>query len=352
MMNHNYKVSVGMPVWGVENYINRCIESILNQDFDDYEVIVVDDCSPDNSINIVKDIKASHPKGDCIRIIRQPQNMGCWAARNTILEQASGKYILLIDSDDYLAEGAIRKLFQKAEETSAEATYGSTVVVDEKGAIIDNSGIDGISLPSITLMGVDKLAYYANSSIHRRKLNNFIWNILIRKDFLEKHQLKFRKTKFWDDVLFNADMQPLIQSATFISDITYMYVIHANSLSNFQSRKQINTEEIRQHNRNFQYLKKQCLLLKGKCYYESRITKIMLDQFYILTGAIKNKDFLTSPLKKVEFREAIHPPISFREIILFNHHKAINLLFWGMGILPPPISYYLIVTIGKIKHLI
>jgi hypothetical protein len=78
----------------------------------------------------------------------------------------------------------------------------------------------------------------------------------------------------------------------------------------------------------------------------------MLDQFYILTGAIKNKDFLTSPLKKVEFREAIHPPISFREIILFKHHKAINLLFWGMGILPPPISYYLIVTIGKIKHLI
>ena len=79
MMNHNYKVSVGMPVWGVEKYIKRCIESILNQDFDDYEVIVVDDCSPDNSINIVEDIKASHPKGNCIRIIRQPQNMGCFS---------------------------------------------------------------------------------------------------------------------------------------------------------------------------------------------------------------------------------------------------------------------------------
>ena len=256
-MNRNYQITVGMPVWGVENYIRRCIESILNQDFEDLEVIVVDDCSPDKSMNIVEGIKASHPKGDRIRIIRQPHNMGCWAARNTILENSSGKYILFIDSDDYLAEGAIRKLFQKAEETNAEATYGSTMPVDEKGTIIDNSGIDGIRLPSITLMGEDKLAYYANSSIHRRKLNNFIWNILIRKDFLEKHQLKFRKTKFWDDVLFNADMQPLIQSATFISDITYMYVIRANSLSCFQARKQINTEEIRQHNRNFQYLKKQ-----------------------------------------------------------------------------------------------
>lgn len=351
-MNRNYQITVGMPVWGVENYIKRCIESILNQDFEDLEVIVVDDCSPDKSMNIVEGIKASHPKGDRIRIIRQPHNMGCWAARNTILENSSGKYILFIDSDDYLAEGAIRKLFQKAEETNAEATYGSTMPVDEKGTIIDNSGIDGIRLPSITLMGEDKLAYYANSSIHRRKLNNFIWNILIRKDFLEKHQLKFRKTKFWDDVLFNADMQPLIQSATFISDITYMYVIRANSLSCFQARKQINTEEIRQHNRNFQYLKKQCLLLKDKRYYENRITKIMLDQFYILTGAIKNKNILTSPLKKVEFREAVRPPIGFREILSFKHHKAINLLFWGMGILPSPVSYYVIVTIGKIKHLI
>ena len=352
MMNQNYKVSVGMPVWGVENYIKRCIESILNQDFDDYEVIVVDDCSPDNSINIVEDIKASHPKGDCIRIIRQPQNMGCWAARNTILEHASGKYILLIDSDDYLAEGAIRKLFQKAEETGAEATYGSIMPVDEKGAIINDSGIDGIILPDITLMGVDKLASYANSSIHRRKLNNFIWNILIRKDFLEKYQLRFQKTKFWDDVLFNADMQPLIQSAAFISDITYMYVIRANSLSNFQIRKQINTEEIRQHNKNFEYLKKQCLQLKGKCYYESRITKIMLDQFYILTGAIKNKNILTSPLNKNEFREAVRPPIGIREILFFKQYKAINMLFWGIGILPSFISYYLIVFIGRIKHLI
>lgn len=352
MMNHNYKVSVGMPVWGVEKYIKRCIESILNQDFDDYEVIVVDDCSPDNSINIVEDIKASHPKGNCIRIIRQPQNMGCWAARNTFLEQASGKYILLIDSDDYLAEGAIRKLFQKAEKTGAEATYGSIMPVDEKGAIINDSGIDGIILPDITLMGVDKLASYANSSIHRRKLNNFIWNILIRKDFLEKHQLRFRKTKFWDDVLFNADMQPLIQSAAFISDITYMYVIRANSLSKFQIRKQINTEEIRQHNKNFQYLKKQCLQLKGKRYYESRITKIMLDQFYILTGAIKNKNILTSPLNKNEFREAVRPPIGIREILFFKQYKAINMLFWVIGILPSFFSYHLIVFIGRIKHLI
>ena len=351
-MDYKYKITVGMPVWGVEKYIKRCLLSILNQDFDDMEVLVIDDCGTDHSIDIATEIATTHPKGDKIRIIRQPQNMGCWAARNRVLDEAQGEYVLLVDSDDYFAEGAIRKLYQKAEETGAEATYGSIMPVDEDGIAIENSGVDGINLPEMTLVGMDKLACYANSSIHHRKLNNFIWNILLKKDFIDKHQFRFKKTNFWDDVLFNADMQPLIQSAAFISDITYKYVIRANSLSNYQMRKQIKIEEIRQHISNFQYLKQQCKNLKGKSYYENRITKIMLDMFYILIGAIKNKDILTEPFEKEELREAIKHPLNIKEIIKFKQHKATNILFWAMGILPPTISYITILLVGKIKHLL
>lgn len=351
-MEDRYQITIGMPVWGVEKYIRRCIESILNQDFNNMEVLIVDDCSPDKSLEIVKSIKESHPKGNVIQIIQQPQNMGCWAARNRILEEAKGKYILLIDSDDYFSEGAIRKLYQKAEETGAEATYGSIMPVDEEGLAIENSGVDGINLPEITLVGQDSLACYANSSIHHRKLHNFIWNILLKKDFIDKHKLRFRKTKFWDDVLFNADMQPLIKSAAFISDITYNYVIRANSLSNYQMRKQIKIEEIRQHISNFQYLKQQCNILKSKSYYENRITKIMLDMFYILIGAIKNKDILTEPIEKEELRKAMQHPTSIKDILNFKHHKATNLIFWAMGILPPTLSYITIIFVGKIKHLL
>ena len=64
-----YQISVGMPVWGVEKYIRRCLLSILNQDLDDMEVLVVNDCTPDKSIDIVKEIASSHPKGNKIRII-------------------------------------------------------------------------------------------------------------------------------------------------------------------------------------------------------------------------------------------------------------------------------------------
>jgi glycosyltransferase involved in cell wall biosynthesis len=351
-MKYKYQITVGMPVWGVEKYIERCIESILDQDFDDMEVLVVDDCGPDKSLEIAERIKKSHPKGNLIRIIRQPKNMGCWAARNRVLEEAQGKYILLVDSDDYLAKGAIPKLYKIAEETGVEATYGSILPVDENGNALENSGVDGINLPNLTMVGEDKLASYANSTTHRRNLNNFIWNILIRKDFIDQHNLRFKETKFWDDVIFNADMQPLIQSATFISDITYNYVIRANSLSNFQQRKQIKIEEIRQYITIFQYLKKQCLELKDKSYFENRITKIMLDLFYILIGAIRNKEILTAHLGKTEFRNAIHHPLKISEIIRLKKHKLTNLLFWTMGVLPPTISYYTIIGVGRIKHLI
>ena len=210
-INYACHISVGMPVWGVEKYIRRCLLAILNQDFENMEVLVVNDCTPDRSIDIVKQITYSHPKGHLIRIINQPHNIGCWAARNRILEEAKGKYILLIDSDDYFAEGAIPALYKEAERTGAEITYGSISVVNENGEPLPDSGVQGIRQKDFVLIGKDKLASYANDNIHELKLHNFIWNNLNRTDFINKHQLRFRKTKFWDDVLFNADMQPLVE---------------------------------------------------------------------------------------------------------------------------------------------
>ena len=346
------QISVGMPVWGVEKYIRRCLLSILDQEFDDMEVLVVNDCTPDKSIDIAKEIVSSHPKGNIIRIINMPQNMGCWAARNRILDEAKGKYILLIDSDDYFAEGAITKLYRRAEETGAEATYGSVAVVDEDGKTITNSGVDGIKLPDITLKGSDKLATFANDNTHILKLHNFIWNVLLRSDFIKKHHLRFRKTKFWDDVLFNADMQPLIESAALLPDITYNYVIRPNSLSNFQSRDVIKIDEIRQHINNQEYLKEQCISLKEKSYFETRVTKVVLAMFYALIGVIRNKRKLSEPIASRDIRNAIRHPLPFGDILRFKQYKTENLMFWMIGKMPSSISVFLLTMIGKAKKLL
>lgn len=351
-MDYQYQITVGMPVWGVEKYIRRSLLSILNQDFEDMEILVIDDCGPDKSIEIATELANTHPKGNKIKIIRQPQNMGCWAARNRVLDEAKGKYIFLIDSDDYLLENAIPKLYQKAEETQVEATYGSVLPVNEYGCPIKDSGVDGIYLPNMVIRGKDQLAIYANDNITKLRLNNFIWNIMLRSDFIKKHQLRFRKTKFWDDVLFNADMQPLITSAAFISDFTYHYVIRDDSLSNYQTRSIIQASEIRQNFSNHEYLKQQCLSLREKSYFETRMTKMMRAMFYAIVGALRHEKKLSEPIPYEEYRDAIKHPLSWREIMKFRQYKTINFLFWGLGELPPSTSVAMIRIIGKLRHLI
>lgn len=351
-MGYKYQITVGMPVWGVEKYIKRSLLSILEQDFEDMEILVIDDCGTDKSIDIVTELAATHPKGNKIRIIRQPQNMGCWAARNKVLDEAQGKYIFLIDSDDYLFENAIPKLFQKAEETQVEATYGSVLPVDEDGNPIKESEVDGINLPDMILIGEDKLACFANDNTKKLRLNNFIWNIMLRSDFIKKHQFRFRKTKFWDDVLFNADMQPLVTSAAFISDLTYHYVIRDNSLSNYQKRDIIQAEEVRQHISNQKYLIAQCLTLVNKRYFEVRMTKMMQAMFYVITGALRNEKNLSEPIPYKEYRDAIRHPLSLTEIIKLKKYKTINFFFWLLGELSPSHSVAIIKMIGKSRRLI
>lgn len=351
-MDYKFQITVGMPVWGVEKYIRRSLLSVLEQDFEDMEILVIDDCGTDKSIEIALDLANRHPKGHKIRIIRQPQNMGCWAARNRVLDEAQGKYIFLIDSDDYLFDGAISKLYKKAEETQAEATYGSIQPVDEGGKPIKDSGVDGINLPDLILRGEDKLACFANDNTQKLRLNNFIWNIMLRSDFIKKHQFRFRQTKFWDDVLFNADMQPYMTSAAFISDLTYHYVIRDNSLSNYQKRDVIQAEEVRQHIRNQEYLKAQCLTLKGKSYFEVRMTKMMLAMFYVIKGALKNERHLSEPIPYIEYRDAIRHPLPLKQIIRFKNCRFTNLMFWFLGKLSPFISVSLIKIIGKLRRLI
>lgn len=225
-------------------------------------------------------------------------------------------------------------------------------MVDEKGKPIPNSGVQGIVQPKMVLKGKDLLASYANDNIHVLKLHNFIWNTLIRTDFIKKHHLKFRKTKFWDDVLFNADMQPLVESAAFIPNITYNYVIRENSLSNYQSREVIDMTEIRQHIENHKYLKAQSITLRGKPYFEIRVTKMMLNMFYVIIGVIRNKSKLSEKINKDEIRQAIHHPLQVKDIIKFKKYKGINLLFWMIGVIPSPFSYTSICILGKLKKLI
>jgi glycosyltransferase involved in cell wall biosynthesis len=122
------KISVLVPVYGVERYVERCARSVLSQSYADVEYIFVDDASPDRSAEILRRVAGDYPHRD-VRISTHPRNQGLAAARNTAVDAATGDYILHVDSDDHIAPRTLEKLAARAAETDADI-----VIFDVAGA--------------------------------------------------------------------------------------------------------------------------------------------------------------------------------------------------------------------------
>ena len=348
MDSYKYQVTIGMPVYGVENYIRKCMLSVLNQTFkDDIEIIAIDDWGPDKSIDIIKELQDSHPRGHNIRIIKQPKNMGCWAARNRILEEAQGEYIYLLDSDDYISEDCIEKLYYQAVKHNAEVVYGSVKPVNQEGICID-IGQDYLNQPYLVINEPDGLAKFANQSLHPT-FRDYIWNSLIRHDFIERHHIRFKKAKFCDDMICSCDMTPLVNKAVLIPDYTYYYVIRDNSLSNYQYRKEIKNDDILEFIRIYSYLKNKCRELKDKPYYETRCTKGMILMFYAVCGFLKNRSRIVPKLENQVIKAALKHPLPIKEILRFKKHRMINIAFYLLGVIPAFMTISILTTIGKKK---
>ena len=119
------RVSICVPVFGTEKYIEECSRSLFCQTYKDIEYVFVDDCSPDNSIRILNDVIKDYPnRVKDIHIIRLPQNKGLAVARNTAIQSASGDFVFSIDSDDYLEYDAIDNLVQCQKATDSDIVTG------------------------------------------------------------------------------------------------------------------------------------------------------------------------------------------------------------------------------------
>ena len=111
------KVSIIVPVYNVEKYISRCLNSLINQTLDDIEIICVNDCSTDNSFETVKEYAV---KDSRFVLIEHEINQGLGSARNSGIGIASGKYIIFIDSDDYIDTDYCEKLYNTAKKYDAD----------------------------------------------------------------------------------------------------------------------------------------------------------------------------------------------------------------------------------------
>jgi len=122
------KVSICIPVYCVERYIERCARSVFEQTYPDIEYIFVNDCSKDRSIEILFDVIKDYPsKKTMIRIITHPNNRGLAASRNTAVANCKGIFVMHVDSDDYLEKNAVELLVKRQIETDADIVSGNAI---------------------------------------------------------------------------------------------------------------------------------------------------------------------------------------------------------------------------------
>jgi len=128
-------VSVVIPAFKCEPYLRFCLDSVLSQTVTDLEVLVVDDCSPDRSAEIVSEYMKQDPR---IRLIRQPENRGVAAARNTGVAAASGTYVAFLDSDDAWRPDKLARQLAKIEQAGAAFSFTAAACIDPAGNALPN----------------------------------------------------------------------------------------------------------------------------------------------------------------------------------------------------------------------
>lgn len=208
------KISVIVPVYNVDHYLEQCLESIINQTFKDIEIICVNDGSTDNSEKILNEYKT---KDNRIKIINQT-NQGLSAARNTGIKYAQGEYVSFIDSDDYidihLYETLVSHLPAEMICFNAEA-FGDGYIENKlnKNLKCKQNGLHKIS---------DKLIF---------KTNVYAWNKLFKLDIIRKFNIEFPTGLYFEDFVFLWDYMMHIKKAYYLSDNKNYYFYRQRSTS-------------------------------------------------------------------------------------------------------------------------
>lgn len=339
-----YDVTIGIPVYQSEPYIRRTMESVLSQSYPSIEFLVVDDGGGDCSVDIIKEIKNSHLRGNDIRILTHYQNQGVSASRNQVIDEAQGEYLYFMDSDDIIAENTISLLIQKIRQYDAEIAFGSYEKVEVPGKRVV------YQYPSLHLLGEDQLAVYAYRKY--AGIQASACNYLVKTSLLREKELRFINSNYWEDYVFTFDLVTYISRAVLLPDITYTYLCRENSLSHYQNRSSIGKKEILNNVQTINHLKESSSLLTKKDYYPNRCANIVMTCFYIACNIIKRRKDIVPNITDREIKDIMAHPATFRQICFFRQSRIKNFCLFILGKLPPFLCVLFIKMTGKAKKLI
>ena len=215
------EVSIIVPVYQVEKYISQCIESVLNQTFKDFELILIDDGSKDNS-GIICDSYAA--KDDRIAVIHTNNN-GAATARNIGLQRASGRYIAFLDGDDYLAENMIERLYGEIENSEYDV-----VVSDFLNILPDEKDNFSLQLKEKTVSGREVLEHLKNEKNYG--VWTIVWNKIYKREVLKN--IRFPDGKYFEDEFFSDKLYLNSNKIHIIPDVLCYHRVLASSTMNTQ----------------------------------------------------------------------------------------------------------------------
>ena len=205
------KVTIGIAVYNVEEYVGECVLSALDQDFEDLEILVCDDCSTDNSLEIVRDIINSHPNGKKARIIANPVNSGTATVRNNCIDNAKGDYLFFLDGDDFIKQDCITVLYNKMQEKPADIIMANYRVFGDS----DKKSVQGNrAIPDFRTEGDQAIAKWME--VLKQNYHGTICNKLYRLSFLKDNNIRCRQSHGTiEDIYFT--FLTLLKAESFVS---------------------------------------------------------------------------------------------------------------------------------------
>lgn len=213
------KVSIIIPVYNVEKYIEKCLLSVINQTYKNLEILIVNDGTKDNSVNIIK--KVMEETKDERIILLEKENGGLSSARNYGMKYATGTYIIFIDSDDYIDKYMAERLVKKAEE-------GNYDLVETNYCLVYEENMEIKKIPNIVFDNISEF-------LAKGRVN--VSNKLFCKEIIDKYNLQFQEGVYYEDIGFSQKYVLNCKNISYIDDISYYYLQRGNSIIGSKSPK-------------------------------------------------------------------------------------------------------------------
>lgn len=226
------KVSIIVPCYGVEKYLDRCMESLVNQTLREIEIILVDDMSPDRVPEMCDDWAK---KDDRIKVIHKEKNEGLGYARNTGLEMATGEYVAFVDSDDYVDTGMYETLYEAAKNYSCDMVFCGVNVENQPGLWEKH-----IEVEEVCVLNKKDAWTYAKDmvacvpGVKKERLHEMsVWHSIYKLNIIKDNKLEFLSERevASEDIPFQIDFFRHVNKMAIVPHAFYYYCLNGASLT-------------------------------------------------------------------------------------------------------------------------